>query len=361
MTALHKAACSKNQATLKTLLELGASPNYKDSRGLTALYHTAVVGGDTDCCELLLNQNASVCCQDENGWHEIHQACRHGHVQHLEHLLFFGADMSAQNASGNTALHICALYNQEKCAHVLLVRGADKELKNCNNQSPFQVAIISGNFELAELIKKHRESDVVRLPEVPLNSRQRRSLQKNSLSGSRALLRSNSDMNLVARAVSPEQLSLSPQKMQRDPSGRGKMTGRGGRTVPSSCSLSISLEDEQSAQQKCVNGRPCGPSSRRKLYSAVPGRHFIAIRSYQPQAAGEISLHKNDRVRVLSVAEGGFWEGCCRGQVGWFPARCLEEIPVKPDKERPKSRMERSERKKLFRHFTVGSYDSIDG
>ncbi|GAA6068969.1 SH3 and multiple ankyrin repeat domains protein 3-like isoform X6, partial [Tachysurus ichikawai] len=45
-------------------------------------------------------------------------ACRHGHVQHLEHLLFYGADMSAQNASGNTALHICALYNQ------LLYRGA---------------------------------------------------------------------------------------------------------------------------------------------------------------------------------------------------------------------------------------------
>lgn len=40
------------------------------------------------------------------------QACRHGHVQHLEHLLFYGADMSTQNASGNTALHVCALYNQ---------------------------------------------------------------------------------------------------------------------------------------------------------------------------------------------------------------------------------------------------------
>lgn len=40
------------------------------------------------------------------------QACRYGHVQHLEHLLFYGADMGAQNASGNTALHICALYNQ---------------------------------------------------------------------------------------------------------------------------------------------------------------------------------------------------------------------------------------------------------
>lgn len=40
------------------------------------------------------------------------QACRFGHVQHLEHLLFYGANMGAQNASGNTALHICALYNQ---------------------------------------------------------------------------------------------------------------------------------------------------------------------------------------------------------------------------------------------------------
>lgn len=40
------------------------------------------------------------------------QACRYGHVRHLEHLLFYGADMGAQNASGNTALHVCALYNQ---------------------------------------------------------------------------------------------------------------------------------------------------------------------------------------------------------------------------------------------------------
>lgn len=139
MTALHKAARMRNQVALKTLLELGASPDYKDSYGLTPLYHTAIVGGDPYCCELLLHEHASVCCKDENGWHEIHQACRYGHVQHLEHLLFYGADMSAQNASGNTALHICALYNQDSCARVLLFRGGNKELKNYNSQTPFQV------------------------------------------------------------------------------------------------------------------------------------------------------------------------------------------------------------------------------
>lgn len=57
----------------QTLLELGASPDYKDSYGLTPLYHTAIVGGDPYCCELLLHEHATVCCKDENGWHEIHQ------------------------------------------------------------------------------------------------------------------------------------------------------------------------------------------------------------------------------------------------------------------------------------------------
>ncbi|KAL2093350.1 hypothetical protein ACEWY4_010662 [Coilia grayii] len=139
VTALHKAVRTKNHTALITLLDLGASPDYKDSRGLTALYHSAMVGGDPYCCELLLHDHAQLGCVDENGWQEIHQACRHGHVQHLEHLLFYGADMSAQNASGNTALHVCALYNQDSCARVLLFRGANKEIKNYNSQTAFQV------------------------------------------------------------------------------------------------------------------------------------------------------------------------------------------------------------------------------
>lgn len=72
----------------QTLLELGASPDYKDSRGLTPLYHSVMVGGDPGCCELLLKHQAVVCCQDENGWHEVHQVNTHvaqvkTHIYHL--------------------------------------------------------------------------------------------------------------------------------------------------------------------------------------------------------------------------------------------------------------------------------------
>ena len=58
---------------LQALLDLGGSPNYKDRRGLTPLYHTAMVGGDPRCCELLLAHRARIGTEDENGWQEIHQ------------------------------------------------------------------------------------------------------------------------------------------------------------------------------------------------------------------------------------------------------------------------------------------------
>ncbi|XP_075357522.1 SH3 and multiple ankyrin repeat domains protein 2 isoform X4 [Mycteria americana] len=381
MTALHKAARAKNQVTLKTLLELGASPNYKDSCGLTPLYHTAVVGGDPYCCELLLHEHATVSCKDENGWQEIHQACRYGHVQHLEHLLFYGADMCAQNASGNTALHICALYNQESCARVLLFRGANKEIKNYNSQSPFQVAIIAGNFELAEYIKNHREADIVPFREAPTYSNRRRR-PPSTLAAPRILLRSNSDNNLninnlpewSASSSASSHRSLSPhllQQMQNNPNGTVKTVGS---YTPSSRSRSPSLnrlgEDVKRQQHRHISA-VYNPSAnkdtlsaldyqgpKRKLYSAVPGRLFIVVKPYQPQGEGEIHLHKGDRVKVLSIGEGGFWEGSTRGHIGWFPAECVEEVQCKPNESKPETRTDRT--KKLFRHYTVGSYDSFD-
>ncbi|XP_074985589.1 SH3 and multiple ankyrin repeat domains protein 2 isoform X4 [Caretta caretta] len=381
MTALHKAARAKNQVTLKTLLELGASPNYKDSCGLTPLYHTAVVGGDPYCCELLLHEHATVSCKDENGWQEIHQACRYGHVQHLEHLLFYGADMGAQNASGNTALHICALYNQDSCARVLLFRGANKELKNYNSQSSFQVAIIAGNFELAEYIKNHKETDIVPFREAPTYSNRRRRPQS-TLAAPRVLLRSNSDNNLninnipdcSASSSASSHRSLSPhllQQMQNNPNGTVKAVGS---YTPSSRSRSPSLnrvgEDAKRQQHRHISAG-YNPSAnkdaiaaldyqgpKRKLYSAVPGRLFIVVKPYQPQGEGEIHLHKGDRIKVLSIGEGGFWEGSTRGLVGWFPADCVEEVQCKPNGSKPETRTDRT--KKLFRHYTVGSYDSFD-
>ncbi|XP_050180977.1 SH3 and multiple ankyrin repeat domains protein 3 [Myiozetetes cayanensis] len=398
MTALHKAVRCRNHAALLMLLDLGASPDYKDSRGLTPLYHSAMVGGDPYCCELLLHDYARLGCVDENGWQEIHQACRYGHVQHLEHLLFYGADMTAQNASGNTALHICALYNQESCARVLLFRGASKEIRNYNSQTAFQVAIIAGNFELAEIIKTHKESDVVPFRETPSYTKRRRILGGGGLASPRLLQRSASDNNLKAESRAsyspvPSLRSLPPQllvQMQEAAAGvvvaagDGSLASSGSARSAHSRSPSLQRVQEEkeadlptlrrSSRGKASPGGPAGPPGpgaepaphaapaplrgpKRKLYSAVPGRKFIVVKSYAPQGEGEIQLNRGEAVKVLSIGEGGFWEGTVKGRTGWFPAECVEEVQMRQYDSRQETREDRT--KRLFRHYTVGSYDNF--
>lgn len=56
-----------------TLLELGASPNYKDGRGLTPLYLSVTKKTDPKIAESLLHDHATLGTQDSQGWQEVHQ------------------------------------------------------------------------------------------------------------------------------------------------------------------------------------------------------------------------------------------------------------------------------------------------
>lgn len=37
---------------------------------------------------------------------------------------------------------------------------------------------------------------------------------------------------------------------------------------------------------------------------------------------------------VLSVGEGGYWEGTVRGRTGWFPSDCVEEVMLRSQDNR---------------------------
>lgn len=86
MTPVHKAAIHGMHRALQALLDLGASPDFRDANALTPLYHTCVTGGSTRCAELLLQDRAQIGVLDKNSWSEVHQATKHGHSGHV-HLL----------------------------------------------------------------------------------------------------------------------------------------------------------------------------------------------------------------------------------------------------------------------------------
>lgn len=75
-TGMHRAVEAKSYEAVKTMLDLGGSPNYKDSKGLTPLYLSVSLQADPAMTQLLLHDHAFIGAQDLQGWHEVHQVSR---------------------------------------------------------------------------------------------------------------------------------------------------------------------------------------------------------------------------------------------------------------------------------------------
>ena len=72
-TALHRAAEKNNIEAVRTLLDLGASPNYRDAKALTPLWNAVSCRASPMLCQALLHDYSIHGVQDAQGWHEVHQ------------------------------------------------------------------------------------------------------------------------------------------------------------------------------------------------------------------------------------------------------------------------------------------------
>ncbi|XP_068711319.1 SH3 and multiple ankyrin repeat domains protein 2-like [Montipora foliosa] len=383
LTPVHKAALAGQAESIKTLLDFGASPNYRDSKGFTPLFYTVLYGGDPYCCEILLNDHSELHVSDHQGKQEIHLACKNGLVQHLEHLLFYGAEIDSRTASGNTALHVAALNNQEECARVLLFRGAKKNILNFANQSAYEVAAVSGNKGLAELINNFTDKDIVKLSGKPAYStRRRKSVSKPKASS--LFPRTSSETQLSVNSdTTPPSLVSSTQSIPSTTASEtasieeynAAMNGeveihkyseiRRSRTLSASSTasessnfsadsdsgelspreerrkhrtwrqFSVSSETSESSAVPPVKAVSGAATIRKRLYASVPGKRFVVVKDYRPCTAGELALKTGDEVEVLYVGEKGFWEGRVGNSTGWFHHSCVEE--KKKGKQRPKT------------------------
>ncbi|XP_038073650.1 protein shank-like isoform X2 [Patiria miniata] len=325
-TVLHKAVNAGNQSAIELLLSLGASPNYKDSRGLTPLYYNVQNGGEPMIAELLLKDRAAVNIADEQGWTEIHHACRYGRAQHLQLLIYYGADINCQNEAGNTPLHICAAYDQETAARLVLFRGGDRALKNKSSQTPFQVAIVSNNFSLGETIRNYSDEDVVIQQEAPSYNKRRR-CPSLSVSGPGVLSRTTSEPYLPGNFV-----------------GLNRAGNRMSVASASSFTDDDSIPEEPGTPQRSGSVGSMGRSAavarmvHRKIKDAKSSKQYICFKPYTAQEFGELTLMKGDYVKVHGIGEFNFWEGEVGNSRGWFPSNCIREVT---GKERAQTMRER--------------------
>ncbi|VDO33265.1 unnamed protein product [Brugia timori] len=75
-TPMHKAAYWSLAENVNCLLELGASPNYRDPLGLTPLYYNMLQSSSkSSVAQMLLYNYSDINVTDLDGNHEIHQVC----------------------------------------------------------------------------------------------------------------------------------------------------------------------------------------------------------------------------------------------------------------------------------------------
>ena len=43
-------------------------------------------------------------------------------------------------------------------------------------------------------------------------------------------------------------------------------------------------------------------------------------------SCSQLTFDKGDLITVTKVVDGGWWEGICNGNVGWFPGNYVEDI-----------------------------------
>lgn len=167
---LHLAAAEGNVGCIRLLLNTSKTDiNAGDARGLTPLHLAALSQSVESVSELIVN-GARVDISDETKKTALHSAVikssRSTDVVRV--LLAAGADINARDETEQTPLHLAAINENSKLANVLILSGADLSAKNKGGNSalsfvvrrvPDALSAIPRRLDSAVLLSEHDPAD----------------------------------------------------------------------------------------------------------------------------------------------------------------------------------------------------------
>jgi ankyrin repeat protein len=116
--------------------------------------HAAVIAGRYDAVVELIAQGTEVNRTNELGRAALHYAFRKGETAIAAVLLDHGADPNLQDRSGNTPMHLFAMYDAA-IKDELVAAGANVNVRNQMGWTPLHYASIAGDIDYAEFLIEH--------------------------------------------------------------------------------------------------------------------------------------------------------------------------------------------------------------
>ena len=177
-TPLHKAAENGSLEMVKILIEMGADIDAKDEGKATPLHYCILVG-NIEIVKILLQKGADMEARLEGEVISVctplHVAVKFSHMDIVKLLLGNGAQINTQDKIGNTVLHHTVendTYHFDpfdpyfflEIVKYLLEHGAQVDIRNNDNKTPFDLANEHQNFEMAKILLEKKRDELDKNP-----------------------------------------------------------------------------------------------------------------------------------------------------------------------------------------------------
>ncbi|GJQ88623.1 hypothetical protein Trydic_g9064 [Trypoxylus dichotomus] len=151
-TPLLYAIIVSTRAIVELLLRNGADVNYADGYGMTSLMYVTRYRRSKDILQLLLNFNADVNVENEDGETPLGMAIEEKSLEIIEILLQNGAHVNHVDSSGWTLLIHAVQREDNYAVQVLLNLNADVNIKGEDGVTPLCTAVKTRNADIVQIL-----------------------------------------------------------------------------------------------------------------------------------------------------------------------------------------------------------------